>query len=319
MYQSETNYTIDLLINISDQINRYFAIFIFIFGTCGNILNIVILSDRTLRHIPCVFLFLIASISSLISIDLGLITRMLAGWASDPTYTIGWICKLRTFLVFATRLIVFWLFVLSTIDRWLSSSVYNHQRRLNTMKNVRYATLTVILMSVIMYAQLFYCYEANLVRAPFPCYTKSSLCQIVTDLTFALFTIIIPLLLMSMFSLMTIFNFHQSQQRIFRTGEQRSKRTERYLLRMLCTQIIALGLLTLPQAIIRLYAAFVDMHHSELQTTIDMFVYNILLLLTYLASAMPFYIYTLTGGSLFRRPLSNLKQRIVQFFLRQTE
>ncbi|CAF0957587.1 unnamed protein product [Adineta ricciae] len=244
---------------------------------------------------------------------------MLAGWASDPTYTIGWACKLRTFLVFATRLIVFWLFVLSTIDRWLSSSVHNHQRRLNTMKNVRYATLIVIFMSIIMYAQLFYCYEANLVRAPFPCYTKSSLCQIVTDLTFALFTIIIPLLLMSMFSLMTIFNFHRSQQRIFRTGEQRSKRTERYLLRMLCTQIIVLGLLTLPQAIVRLYAAFVDTHHSELQTTIDMFVYNILLLLTYLASAMPFYIYTLTGGSLFRRPLSNLIQRISQFFLRQTE
>ncbi|CAF0965049.1 unnamed protein product [Adineta ricciae] len=106
---------------------------------------------------------------------------MLAGWASDPTYTIGWACKLRTFLVFATRLIVFWLFVLSTIDRWLSSSVHNHQRRLNTMKNVRYATLIVIFMSIIMYAQLFYCYEANLVRAPFPCYTKSSLCQILDD------------------------------------------------------------------------------------------------------------------------------------------
>ncbi|UJR14928.1 hypothetical protein I4U23_001910 [Adineta vaga] len=314
---------IDLLIDISLQINRYFSIFIFIFGTSGNILNIIILSDRTIRHIPCVFFFFIGSIASLISIDFGLITRMLSGWAADPTYTIGWLCKLRTFLVFASRPIVFWLFVLATIDRWLSSSIYNHYRKLSTIRNARYGTLVIIMMSIVVYAQVFYCYEANLFNTPFQCYTKSSLCQIITDMTFALFTTIIPLLLMFTFSLMTISNIHQSQRRLFHTTnlssilnqqqqqQRRSKKTERHLLWMVFTQIIVLGTLTLPQAIQRLYAAFVESFESQLQTTIDMFIYNILLLLTYLASAMPFYIYTLTGGSLFRKPLLHLLQSIL--------
>jgi hypothetical protein len=100
---------IELLMSISSQINWYFSMFIFFIGTIGNILNILTLSDKSILKIPSVFLFLISSIASLISIDLGLITRMLSGWAVDPTYTIRWICKARTYLVFSSRPVVFWL------------------------------------------------------------------------------------------------------------------------------------------------------------------------------------------------------------------
>ncbi|CAF1365833.1 unnamed protein product [Adineta steineri] len=312
---------IELLIRISNQISRYFSIFIFFGGTIGNIFNIIILSDRSIRKLPSVFLFLIASIASLIAIHLGLITRMLSGWASDPTYTIGWLCKLRTFLVFVSRAVVFWLFVLATIDRLLLSSSENRQRRLSTMKNAQRGALFVIIMSIIIYAQLFYCYEANLTNAPFQCYAKSSSCQLLTDMTFASFTTIVPLLLMLIFGLMTISNIRESHRRLCQTSietmthrlspsQQRSKKMERHLLFMVFTQVLVLAILTLPQAIQRLYAAFIGPYNSQLQATKDMFVYNIVLLLTYLASAMPFYIYTLTGGTLFRKPLLNLMQRI---------
>ncbi|CAF3641440.1 unnamed protein product [Rotaria sp. Silwood1] len=100
---------------------------------------------------------------------------------------------------------------------------------------------------------------------------------------------------------------HQSQQG--------SKKNEHHLLLMVFVQVFVLTVLTRPQAIQRLYAAFIGSYNSQLQATVDMFVYNFVLLLTYLASAMPFYIFTLTGGTLFRRASLELWQSIYQVIL----
>ncbi|CAF3320352.1 unnamed protein product [Rotaria sp. Silwood1] len=93
-----TNTTsLDFLLNsISSQLNRYFSIFIFIFGVIGNILNCIVLSQRPHRTNPCSFYFLISSMASLTSIVSGLTTRMLAGYAVDLTNTIDWLCKFRS-------------------------------------------------------------------------------------------------------------------------------------------------------------------------------------------------------------------------------
>ena len=307
---------IDRLVRISAEISRYLSISIFIFGTIGNVLNILILSNRSLRKIPCVFLFLISSIASLIAVDLGLITRILSSWATDPTYNISWVCKARTYLVFSSRATLFWLLVLATIDRWLSSSRKVHFRRLSHLRNARRGTLLVILLCLLVYAQVLHCYEANLVGTPFKCYTKSPSCQLSADMTFALFSTICPLLLMLMFGLMTISNIRQSHHQVIpaiamtplcSTEPPRpTKRTDRHLLCMVFVQVIVLTTLTLPQAVQRLYANFVSSYSSQLLATIDMFVYNIVLLLTYLACAMPFYIYTLAGGSMFQKVLFGL-------------
>jgi hypothetical protein len=317
---------ITLLNNVSAQISRYFSMSIFLFGTIGNILNILIFCQKSLRKIPCAFLFLVSSIASLVSIDFGLVTRMLSGWAVDPTYTIGWLCKLRTFIVFSSRAMVFWLFVLATVDRWLSSSVDAHRRQMSTMKNARRGTILVVITSWIVYAELFYCYDANLVNAPFICYAKTQACQILADMTFVCFTTIVPVIFMFIFGLLTIVNIRQSRHRIAQmTGvsmiqpttinqtstnsneaDQRSKKTEHHLLMMVFVQVIVLAVLTLPQAIQRLYAAFIGPYDSQVKATVDMFVYNFVLLLTYMASAMPFYIFTLTGGTLFQKAFRDL-------------
>ncbi|CAF1379101.1 unnamed protein product [Adineta ricciae] len=310
---------INFLVSISNNVNRYFPTTIFLIGTIGNILNILTLSQRRLRQIPCVFFFLISSICSLISIDFGLITRVLSGFVVDPTYTIGWFCKFRTFVVFSTRAMVFWLIVMATIDRWLSSSIQTSFRQKSSMKNAYRATIFVIFLSMIVYGQLLYCYDANLINAPFKCYAKNYSRQLLADLTFVCFTTIVPILVMLVFGLLTILNIRQSQRRVLQmsiTNSQTSvinelqiqtRKNDRSLLRMILVQVFLLGSLTLPQAIQRLYAVLIDSSsQSKLQSTIDMFIYNIVLLLTYLASAMQFYIFTLTGGTLFRQALFDL-------------
>jgi hypothetical protein len=313
---------------VSAEINRIFPVIIFFVGTIGNILNISTLGQKRLREIPCVFLFLTSSIFSLISIDFGLITRVLSGWATDPTYTIGWVCKLRTYIVFSTRAMVFWSFVLATVDRWLSSSVEVSRRQLSSLKNAQRGTILVIIVSMIVYAQLLYCYDANLINAPFKCYAKNYRCQLTSDMTFVCYTTIAPIIVMFIFGLLTIINIRQSQSRLLKMTaastnqtttttttaggtQQRSKSVERHLLLMIFVQVLVLGGLTLPQAIQRLYAVFVGTGSNPLDAAVDMFVYNFVLLLTYLASAMQFYIYTLTGGTLFRKAILDMLKSIM--------
>ena len=306
------------LSNVSAQVSSYFSMFIFLTGTIGNILNIITLSQSGLRQIPCVFFLFVSSIASLISVGLGVVTRALSGWAVDPTYTIGWLCKMRTFLVYSTRAMVFWLFVAATVDRWLSSSVQIHRRNFSTLKNARRETMFIVMISLLIHAQILYCHDGNLTSGPFKCYAINHTCQLVSDVIFAGFTTIPPICCMLIFSLMTLSNIRQSQRRILQRGtatssqqittntstsQQRSKKVENQLVLMVLVQTVVLSVLTLPQAIHRLYVVGTESFHSAVQEAIDTAIYNIILLFTYLASALPFYIYTLTGGSLFRQAL----------------
>src|SRR5690348_14321280 len=95
---SETN-LIDYLNSLSPILNRYLSIIIFLFGTVGNLLNCLALSQRTLRSNPCAFYFLASSIANIITLISGVAVRLLAGWSADLTDTVGWLCKFRIFVL----------------------------------------------------------------------------------------------------------------------------------------------------------------------------------------------------------------------------
>jgi len=93
------------------------------------------------------------------------------------------------------------------------------------------------------------------------------------------------------------------------TQQERWKRIDRYLRHVLFRQIILLTIFTLPQVIEKLLTTLtMTIDKSLLHITIEIVIYNFVLLLTYVASGMPFYIYTLSGGSIFRTTLFNLLQ-----------
>jgi len=310
---------------ISEQVNRYLSPIIFIFGTVGNILNCIVLLQRTLRSKPCAVLFLISSFIDLISILIGLPTRILAGWNLDPTATIHWICKLRAFIVFSTRTIAIWLITLATIDRWLLSCVNIHRREMSTLKNVQRGVIVTIILSLICYSHMLYCYQANLVDTPLQCYGKNQACRLTTDIIYGVISIVIPLILMIIFGLMTISNVHHVHNRvqyivnetatIHHTAHKQLhlKKTNHHLFRMLLVQIIFLILLYIPQAFEKFYVTFEPFGSgSQLDDAIKTFLYNIELLLAFIASGMPFYIYTLAGGSIFRKAFIDLIQLIIR-------
>ncbi|UJR32938.1 hypothetical protein I4U23_020399 [Adineta vaga] len=326
--QNET--TIDLFDLLSTQMNRYFTLIVFCFGVIGNILNIMILSQRTLRSNSCAWLFLISSVANLISIVCGLLTRMKSGWDFDFTETIAWLCQLRAFIVFTSRTIALWLIALASIDRWLLSSTNANYRRKSSLKNVQKLVIIITILSILFYGQIFFCYDANLTTTPLRCYGKTIECRYLADITYIIITILSPLITMLLFGLMTISNIRQSQRRIHNlsievlsqnhvrtSSDNQQKRTKKkvdhHLFHMLLIQIILLTILTLPQAIQKIYSTITDdtSFINDINQAMNNFIYSCAVLLSFLASGMPFYIYTLFGGDIFRKALYKLLQTIV--------
>ncbi|CAF1232504.1 unnamed protein product [Adineta ricciae] len=321
-----------LLNKASFQINRYFAIFIFLFGTTGNILNILVLAQRPLRSNPCTWLFLMSSIAFLISILAGIISRFLSTWGTDLTSTNQFLCKFRAYIVFSSMTAGFWLIMLATVDRWLSSSVDANRRRMSTLKNAQRGAALIIILSLLVRILELLCFEANLTDTPLKCYLKTTICAIVSDLCFALITILCPLLLMLIFGLMIISNVRQSRARLqpipvaidsrptqntttsaANEYQSQQRRMDRHLLIMLFVQILVLFGLTFPLAISKLYSTITRSYvKSVSQNAIENFIFNLFLLFAFISFGIPFYIYTLTGGHVFRQAILSLIEILVR-------
>jgi hypothetical protein len=197
---------------------------------------------------------------------------------------------------------------------------------MSTVKNAYRSMILVLSLSALVYVQLFYCYEANLINSPLKCYGRNELCRLVTAMVDAIVTATMPIVFMIIFGMMTISNVRQTQRRLqplpmstlvtatngtltnqAQQQQRRSKKTDRHLLVMLLFQVIVLTLLSLPFIVAEIYSTLTaTQYKTPLQTAIVNFVFNFALLLVYLCCGTPFYIYTLSGGSVFRSALWNI-------------
>ena len=317
--------------NATNQLNRYIPLLIYVSGIIGNLLNVSVLSRRALRSNPCAFFFLASSLAGLLAIISGLTTRLTAGWAVDLSETNGWLCKTRIFVLFVSRTTVVGLLVCAAVDRWCSSSLNVQRRNRSTLRNAQRGLILVIIFSVLLNGPLLYCYEANQIGTPARCYGFSDTCRLYTDLSYTFGTIVVPSLLMLLFGLLTIRNVRRVQKRIHATHisathptsgsqsaathvQQQRRRTDRSLLKMLLAQILFLILCTAPYTTYRIYSTFQTSAPSKsaIQNSMERLLFNLCTSLTYLASAMPFYIYTLCGGKVFRNELWTMAKELLR-------
>ena len=319
--------TINLLNRISTELNRYITFIVFLFGTIGNLLNILILSQPTLRTNSCVIYFLASSVSSLGIMLIGLPSRLIAGMTgTDPTNTNTLFCKFRIFFLYGFRTTTVWLFVFATIDRWLSSSNKISRRRLSSRKIACKGLTIIYILSFILWIEAAYCYNTNVFDAPLRCYGNSQTCRIFNDIVYASSTVMIPSLLMLIFGFLTIHNINRTYRSIEpfiatiahpipltkKKRQKRRRRNQSSLTRMLILQVIFLTVLSLPQAIHQFYLTLtIEVIKSPLRTAIENFIINLDFSLTYVGNASPFYIYTLTGTS-FRQTFIHLVQLTIR-------
>jgi hypothetical protein len=263
--------------------------------------------------------FLIAAIANLISLISGIPPRMLSNWniLPDQTETVAAFCKSRVIVLFTSRNIASWLLVSATIDRYLLSSSNPNTRRKSNLKQAYRWIIIICIISLVLWSESLYCFDANMIGTPVKCYAKSDVCRIINDLSQSFVTTIIPSSLMMIFGLCTIANIRrirQIQPAITNNNNNsiRQRKTDNNLTRMLFCQVLLLTIFNIPQAIQKFYLTYTFYHaKSPSQIALENLLFNLVLLFTYVPNCLPFYLYILTSES-FRTTLYQLNRTMLR-------
>jgi hypothetical protein len=236
---------------------------------------------------------------------------------SDQTEVVSWLCKIRLVTFFTMRTISSWLIALAALDRHLISSPNAQRRRMSNVKNACASIVLVSLVSFLVWVEVAYCFEANMIGTPQKCYAKSDTCRIFNDLAQSLITTIFPSTVMLVAGSLMIRNVrktHRVGPSSMDTGDtngRRNKKDERSLSWMLVAQVALLTIFTLPQAGQKFYLTYSFYQtKSSRQRALESLLFNFVLLLSYVPNCIPFYLYTITG-TIFRQTLFKLLKKAI--------
>ncbi|CAF1365441.1 unnamed protein product [Adineta ricciae] len=295
---------------------RYMLLVMIILSSVGNVLNVLIFSQSKLRSNPCTVYLLAASYTNLIWTVAAVCSRFLSTYNLDFSAQISGLCKIRHFIFFSFSSISVWMMTLATFDRFLISSTSTKYRQFSSFRNTyRLIGITTIILSL-NYANLFYC--ANIKGTP-PSSSCTSItstaCGFYNELSRIMTSAIIPGIVILVFGLGTIRHLKQIRTTVTTTtaqtqSQQRMRKTDQELIRMLIGQIILIFISWIPHAAERLYTVITlyDVK-SPLRTTQDNFLDQIIWTETTLDSSLSFYVYLFTGGILFRKTFREMFRR----------
>lgn len=158
------------------------------------------------------------------------------------SYNINWpnqnqpLCKIRLFILNVTWAIATWTLVGASIDRFLCSSHIVKYRRLSTKRMAKYFLIGISLLFVLIFIEIFYCFEASVPNVPVACYGRNLSCRIYNDWMALLFDIVLPGIFLTIFGMLTIRNVRSRfiQPNMIRIP---IRNNERNLTRMLLIQV----------------------------------------------------------------------------------
>jgi hypothetical protein len=249
--------------NLQNEVNSVslyiYPIIVFLTVTT-NILNICVLCRRNFRASSCAHYFLALAIISILytcEVPVMMFIRLRFGIAVTSS-SVG--CRLQTFLIFVLPLCVSIILVLASVDRFFASSSSVGMRNLSQVHIAPRIIITTVIL-IILYAIPFlfiYYFDSNINQ----CVTYSSAIAIIyLSSRIVLFYIMIPLAI-GIFGFLTIRNI-QSQLRtiapiiINSQAENRYRRRERQLARMLILHISAYFVFSLPAGVAYTLVTFV--------------------------------------------------------------
>ena len=295
------------------QMNRYMSIFIILFGSIGNVLNLFIFRRPKHRNNPCALYFFFASVAGLIALYSGLLSRIFAGFSLDASATTEGLCPLRAFIVWVSTTASSWFLTYATIDRYCISCRDVTRRNLSNMRYAYRAMVITLFGGSAAFAETFYCYVPNLRNSPLSCYGRNMPCRLYNEITSALLFVVIPSTLMLVFGYATVKNVRLLLMSIAPTARTDAtmrtiKKTDRQLIQMLIVQIVLSIIFNIPLAFYRLYlTSTLFITKSPFQSAVENLCFQLFYLLSFMTFGMPFYIYTLTG--------TVFKQEFIYLFL----
>ena len=236
------------------RINLYLQPIQFLLSVTGNLLNIRVLSSRTLRPSPCTYYLIAYAVYNILYTSLVSPSQFLRSfridWATDAVT-----CKVYYFLAFVFPVEAKMMLLLAAFDRYCSSS---KSRQLHSTSNVRTAKISMLVgsISTAVYmspmALVYYWNEINGVCEQY----LSTLSNVYVFSQIVTLYVIVPCSLIG-FGLATASNIRQRLNRIGVRGiTLRHGRTERQFCRVLFLQVTVHLVFVLPFGVIYAINAF---------------------------------------------------------------
>ncbi|UJR18327.1 hypothetical protein I4U23_005229 [Adineta vaga] len=277
-----------------------------IFGTCGNLFNIIIFTRPTLRTNPCSMYFLGGSITNLFEIYTVLLHQYLINawkWTSTAN-SIVW-CKILNWLVNSVACLALWFLVLSSYDRFLISSRTVEIRRMSNTRLAKKMIAFTTLFFLIIFAPALFFFTIIKSGGTSGCTIQVSTYLIFINFLFVIFGCTLPIIFMVIFGTLTFINVRKSQNRIAPQGnnirQERLRANDRQLIRMLLSQVLITTLLSVPFCFLNMYYTFTTIlpkqQLSISDRTILNFIGNMTRLLYITSCVIGFYVYTLSSSN----------------------
>jgi hypothetical protein len=290
---------------ISNQLLKYILPIEIVFGTIGNIFNILIFTRRTLRSSGCSFCFLCASVVNLFVIYPTFIVNLIKNnYSIDITTSSVIFCKVYTYITNALYILPQYFIILAIIDRYCLTSSNAACRKLSNLFNVRMAIILLVTFFLLAYIHILIYYGIYYGYCiPQPGY-YTYFYIFFENITYSY----LPPCLMFLFGILTLFNIKQTRLRIVPIVQRRHQRTDAQLLKMLLIQILAFFILVIPVTIVYIITTFF-ITEQPLSPTMNLIltIANLLFYFNYCAS---FYIYTL-ASHLYRQELMKILAPVV--------
>ncbi len=309
--------SIETLNNISQQLNIYVGIIMFILGICGCLWNILIFRHYLFRLSSCCIYMLIGSIASLIQIIFGLLVRILTeGFQLDWTLTnIAW-CKIRTYVTICASLTALSCFVWTAIDRFFSTCRQIKWRYLNSVYIAKQiCILTIIVWMLATMPTLIYTIP---IRTKQACASSSLIWSQISVYFFNLFCYgIFPWFFMSLFGILTIKNLrHIHRRRINPLPIRvltRMARIDHQLTSMLFLQIIISIISSIPYCIQNIYnnltQTIIKTEYRQAQENLFLQIVRLAFYLNYISMFYVNYLSSPIFRRISRKVLINLFQK----------
>jgi hypothetical protein len=314
--------TLDLLVDI---LNQWIVLIIFIFGTIGNIFNLIIFTRQTFFKHSCSLYILATSINNIIMYFIGLATRILIeGFHVNifGEYSNVY-CKIRNYFVYTLFSVSNWLFVFASLDRYYSTnqSALKRQRFCSTSMALKFICLVIIVcFSIHIHVIIYYEYYSKSTldnQISLTCTTNNLGYHIFFSFFILIFYSLLPPILMSIIGILTLKNIRQFRRQINPLVIQRlANRDINQLCKSLSVQMITLIILTIPHSCYYLYSGFTSSQHiikTNLTVHYEKLTLNLVRLLLYINYGSSFYIQMIISKIYreeFLRIIENLKRFI---------
>ena len=252
--------------NLSYEVNRisvYILPVLVVFILITNMINIGVFCRRALWLSSCTHYFLASAVASLVYLSFSPINAFLTDAFGLSMIASPFWCRIQLFFIFSSALLFMMALTCASVDRYCASSSLVRFRRFSNPRMARKVILIITTLIIIYTSPLCIIYHYNYTTSQ--CEQYSNTIIVVYYFSRIVLQDIVGPLVMTTFGVLTIQNIRTHANRVTRVGPQnRRRRTEGQLSRMLIIQVGTYLLFSLPIALIYILIAFVPLTLTSL-------------------------------------------------------